>query len=369
MADPPCGAHISGVAFEGAAMAPWSREASSLNRHPFLLFVALYLVIGAAAAIASLILPDILRHAVHDLTGGRGLGAVAGMARRGLEGAESAPSEPGIMWAVASVAMVSAGVLALPVAWLYTITRQKRGYRQSVVHSLILLPVIIAGVVVMVKYSLALAFSLAGIVAAVRFRTTLEDSKDAVFVFVATGIGLASGVDLSLALSLGIVFNLVSLLLFRSDFGRTPARLEGEMAEERMRRAVSLANRTSQFVARLDREILEEMAPEQLEALADRAWKRRAAAAPAEPEAEAEGGTFENVLTVRTDGRTEAREAVDKVLHSLAKRWQFERGESAPDGGQVLEYALKLKKSTQPTAFLDALRALSGTGVREATLR
>ena len=351
-------------------MPPWtSRLASWLNRRPFRLFLLLYVVIAAAAALASLLLPDVLRRAVHDLTGGRGLGAVAGMARRGLEGAEAAPNDADIMWAVAMVAMVCAGVLSLPLAWLYTITRQKRGYRQSVVHSLILLPVIVAGVVVMVKYSLALAFSLAGIVAAVRFRTTLEDSKDAVFVFIATGIGLASGVELSVAVLLGIVFNFVTLLLFRSDFGRTPARLEGEMAEERLRRAVSLANRTSQFVARLDREILEEMAPEQLEALADRAWKRRAAAEPPRPEPEGGGGTFDNALTVQTDGGTQAREAVDRVLHELAKRWQFERGASSPNGGQVLEYALKLKKGTQPTAFLDALRALSGAGVREVTLK
>jgi hypothetical protein len=189
-----------------------------------------------------------------------------------------------------------------------------------------------------------------------------------VFVFIATGIGLASGVELSVAVLLGIVFNFVTILLFHSDFGRTPARLEGEMAEERMRRAVLLANRTSQFVARLDREILEEMAPEQLEALADRAWKRRAEAEPPRPEPES-GGKFDNALTVQTDGGTQAREAVDRVLHELAKRWQFERGASTPEGGQVLEYALKLKKSTQPTAFLDALRALSGAGVRDVTLK
>ena len=345
-----------------------SRVVATLNRRPFLLFLILYGSIAVAAALLSFVLPGVLQRAVHELTGGRGLGAVGGMARRGLEAAGGDEREPGIMWAVASVAMTSAGVLALPLAWLYTITRQKRGYRQSVVHSLILLPVVVAGIAVMVKYSLELAFSLAGIVAAVRFRTTLEDQKDAVFVFVATAIGLASGVELSVAFTLGVVFNFAALLLFQSDFGRTPARLEGEMAEERFKRAVSMANRTSQFVARLDREILEEMAPQQLEALADRAWKRRAEAEPIQPEAEG-GGKFENTLTVHTDGGTAAREAVDNVLHGLAKRWQFERGEPAPDGGQILEYALKLKKSTQPTAFLDELRALSNSGVREVTLK
>jgi hypothetical protein len=344
-----------------------SRVASSLNRRPILLFVILYVAIGVAAMVADFFLPQVLRQAVHELTGGRGLGAVGGIARHGLESGE-AVSPQAAMWAMASVAMTCAGVLSLPLSWLYTITRQKRGYRQSVVHTLILLPVVVSGVVVMVKYSLELAFSLAGIVAAVRFRTTLEDSKDATFIFVATGVGLASGVELSVALTLGIVFNFVTLLLFESDFGRTPARLEGEMAEERMKRAVSLANRTSQFVARLDREILEEMAPEQLEAIADRAWKRRAEAAPAPPAAEGEG-KFESVLVVHTDGGTAAREAVDRVLHDMAKRWQFERGVSDPDGGQTLEYAVKLKKSTRPTAFLDALRALNEVGVREVSLK
>jgi len=344
------------------------RVVSLLNRRPFLLFVVLYATIAVVAILAYLALPNALRQAVHELTGGRGLGAVGGISRHGLEAATAAPAEPTLMWAMASVAMVCAGVLSLPLAWLYTITRQKRGYSQSVVHSLILLPVVVAGVVVLVKFSLELAFSLAGIVAAVRFRTTLDDSKDAVFVFVATGIGLASGVELSVAFTLGIVFNFVTLLLFQSDFGRTPARLEGEMAKERMRRAVSMANRTSQFVARLDREILEEMAPEQLEALADRAWKRRVEAEPAAPEPEG-GGKFESVLTVHTDGGNQAREAVDNVLHDLAKRWQFEHATPEPDGGQVLEYAVKLKKSTQPTAFLDALRALTGAGIREVTLR
>jgi len=342
-------------------VAPWtSRAGSWLARHPFLLFLGLYAAIAAATALATLALPETLRQAVAALTGGAGLG---GIDRRG---AEVATAQAAPMWAIGAVAMVSAGVLGLPVAWLYTITRQKRGYRQSLVHSLILLPVIVAGVVVLVKFSLALAFSLAGIVAAVRFRHTLEDSKDAVFVFAATGIGLASGVELTAAAALSFVFNLTTLLLFRSDFGRTPGRLEGEMAVARMRRALAIANRTSQFVARLDHEILEELAPEQLEALADRAWKRRA---EAEPEAEVdEGLTYGAVLTVHTDGGAPARECVERVMHRLAKRWHFQNAASEGDGGQVLEYAVKLKKSTQPTAFLDAVREHAAEGVREARL-
>jgi uncharacterized membrane protein YhiD involved in acid resistance len=342
-------------------MAQWvSRTASWLERRPFTLFMVLYAAIAAVAALASLVLPVPLHAAVHYLTGGRGLGGID----RG--GGEIGAAPPELLWAIGPVAMLSAGMLVLPLAWLYTITRQKRGYRQSMVHSLILLPVIVAGVVVLVKFSLALAFSVAGIVAAVRFRHTLEDSKDAVYIFAATGIGLASGVELAAAAALSLVFNLVTLLLFRSDFGRTPGRLEGEMADERMRRALALANRTSQFVARLDREVLEDMAPEQLEALADRAWRRRQEVAPGV--ADQEEVRFDAVLTVRTDGAGSAREAVEAVLERLAKRWRFRRGQPGAEGEQALEYAIKLKKSVAPTTLLDAVRAEVAAGVRAVEL-
>ena len=75
-----------------------------------------------------------------------------------------------------AVAMLASIALSLPVAWVYLLTRAKRGYQQSVVQLLIILPLVVSGIVLLVKYSITLAFSLAGIVAAVRFRNTLDDS-------------------------------------------------------------------------------------------------------------------------------------------------------------------------------------------------
>ena len=347
-------------------MPQWiSRITSLLARRPLLLLVTLYVAIGAIAALASVALPAPLERAVEALTGGRGLGVFEPNSFG--RGASRVPPPEAPMWAIATLAMFGAGLLALPVAWLYTITRQKRGYRQSVVQSLILLPVVVAGVVVLVKFSLALAFSLAGIVAAVRFRNTLEDSKDAVYIFVATGVGLAAGVELTVALALSLVFNLVTVLLFEFDFGRTPARLEGDMAQATLRRALATANRTSQFVARLDREVLEQLAPEQLEALADRAWRRRKDAEP--DTGEDEGPRHDAVLRVRTDGSTRSHEAVETALVRHAKSWHLERSETAAEGGQVLEYVLKLRKSVQPTSFLDAVRGEGTKGVLDAELK
>lgn len=142
------------------------------------------------------------------------------------------------------------------------------------------------------------------------------------------------------------------------------------MAQERMRRALELANRTGQFVSRVDHEILEEMAPEQLEALADRAWRRRIDAERASREEEDEQGPLlDRVLTVFTDGGGQAPGAVEGVLHRLAKHWHFEHATPAEGGGQVLEYTLKLKKSTSPSALLDAVRATGAPGLGQVQLK
>src|SRR5215813_2959426 len=148
-----------------------------------------------------------------------------------------------------AAAMISAGLLALPVAWIYTLTRARRGYQQSVVQMLVILPVVVAGIVVLVKYSVALAFSLGGIAAAVRFRNSLDDSKDAVHIFLMMGLGIATAVDLPVAAVISVVFNAVIVLLWMADFGRTPIALDGKLAERRLQRAKELA-RTGTFVAR-----------------------------------------------------------------------------------------------------------------------
>jgi hypothetical protein len=263
----------------------------------------------------------------------------------------------------ATVAMVVAGLFALPVAWVYILIRRKKGYRQSLVHSLVMLPVVVAGVVVLVKNSLALAFSLAGIVAAVRFRNTLEDSKDAVYIFVATGIGLAAGVDLSVAVALSVIFNLVAVALWYSDLGRASASLEGAAARRRLRQALAHANRPSGLVQRLDDEVLEAMSAEQLDALAQRAWRRRRHASEEEVE------RFDALLLIRATDVDGARRAMERLLTERAKRWAFAGVVHEADGTHLLEYGVQLKKNTASAEFVAALQAEGGSAVTEVELR
>ena len=46
-----------------------------------------------------------------------------------------------------AMAMLGSVLLSLPVAWVYLVTRAKRGYQQSVVQLLIVLPAVVSGVV------------------------------------------------------------------------------------------------------------------------------------------------------------------------------------------------------------------------------
>lgn len=263
--------------------------------------------------------------------------------------AETTPLDEVDLAGTVAVAMLAAVLLSLPVAWVYLLTRAKRGYQQSVVQLLIVLPTVVAGIVLLVKYSLALAFSLAGIVAAVRFRNTLDDSKDAVYVFLATAIGLSSAVNLPVAAVISIGFNTVVLVLYYTDFGSAPVELDGRIAEQRLRRARQLA-RTGTFVARIDDEVFRNMTREQLEGVAQRAWKRAQAADDAsEP-------TEEVRVKVQTRDLVSMRRAVEPRLTENVKTWRIGAINDA-DGVQTAEYHVQLKKKATPDDLLALLRA------------
>jgi len=103
------------------------------------------------------------------------------------------------------IAMIGATLLMLPIRWVYMSIGLTQNYNHAVAASLIILPIIVTGIVVIVQFSLALAFSLAGIVAGVRYRTTLKNTSDALFVFVAIGVGLAAGTS---SLAIGLVMSM-----------------------------------------------------------------------------------------------------------------------------------------------------------------
>lgn len=119
-----------------------------------------------------------------------------------------------------TIAITGAVLTILPVSWTYMSIRKRSDYDQSLVETIMILPIAVTSLVTMVHNSLALAFSLGGIVAVVRFRNTLKSTGDALYILVAIGIGLAAGVGaMEIAIVMSVAFNYCFLILWISDYG------------------------------------------------------------------------------------------------------------------------------------------------------
>ncbi|HEY7481106.1 MAG TPA: DUF4956 domain-containing protein [Gemmatimonadales bacterium] len=225
-------------------------------------------------------------------------------------------------WLDALLQMIAAFLLVLPLAFVYVRTRTRVKFDHSLVQTVIVLPIVVTAILVVVRDSLALAFSLAGIVAAVRFRNNLKESGDAVYIFGSIGIGFASGIHaISVAAVLSIVFVIVELALWKFDF-------------------------SAEFERTFARLCLPSGAD-----LADLPNLREKSSTPM-PAADGADGDRTAVLRIYVDKVETARPAIEAVLARDAKRWTLER---IGDGGQdppLLTYRVRARKSVG----LDELR-------------
>lgn len=111
-------------------------------------------------------------------------------------------------------AMCCTLLLMLPVSWVYRAIHTDSVYDHSIDTTTLVLPAVVAGIVTVVQHSLALAFSLAGIAAGVRFRRALSDTFDTLFILASIGVGIAAGVkSIEIAVVLTVFFNYASLLV------------------------------------------------------------------------------------------------------------------------------------------------------------
>jgi len=91
---------------------------------------------------------------------------------------------------------------------------------QSLLETILILPIAVTGIVLIVHNSLAMAFSLAGVVAGVRYRYALKSTADSLFIFMAVGVGLSSGVGMLLvAAVMSAIFNYTFLILWELNYG------------------------------------------------------------------------------------------------------------------------------------------------------
>jgi hypothetical protein len=218
-------------------------------------------------------------------------------------------------------------LLVVPVAWVYMLTKRFR-YDPALVASVIILPIVVAGTAFVVRNSLALAFSLAGIVAAVRFRNTLKDPRDAVYIFLVIACGLSAGVQaLDVALAISIAFNFVVLTVWKfnvgsiysGSFGRTGVLSVGDPA-------LLVAEEPAQ----------------------QRAVRRRMLQYDGDMRTD-------GVLLVHSSEPDLARNTVQEALSDMARDWRL--ADVVPRGGDMhtLEYLVRLKKGLTPADLVGAL--------------
>jgi flagellar hook-basal body complex protein FliE len=273
-----------------------------------------------------------------------------------LTDALSAPSSSGtfglasLVGVALTTALILFGalVLMLPVTWVYMSARPSGGqHNQNVVQTLIILPLVVAGIVFMVQNSLALAFSLAGVVGAVRFRTTLRDSRDLVYIFLSIVVGFAAGVQsLAVGAVVSIIFNFVLVVTWRYDYGRNMLMPTASAQWSRPLQALASPTGDHQIP---DRDLLLSLTPERANALAER-FGRVSSAMGKKKKAR-----FNAVLTITTDNVAEAQKQVEEVLERMTKRWDLDEVVTNVGKPSEIYYLTRLKKSIPKDVLLTAI--------------
>lgn len=285
----------------------------------------------------------------------------------GVEAAQ--PRDPVETGIETITAIIGALLVLAPVAWVYMLTKQEKGYDESVVHTVLILPVPVTGLVIVVVNSLALAFALAGIVAAVRFRNTLDDTKDAVYIFLAIGTALAAGAQaLGIAFVTSVLFNYLVLFMWRRKIGniyadaikgRTPKmRLGDVLAGVGSTPGAGLGNLTigdpSQLAA---------LTPNTLGEIAERKARLH------EHLQSAGKKKFNGLLVVLAKANEQCLDAIDRILKQFAERHKLAEVEPTANGNSALEYLIALPKDTTPSQFVSLLRTRAQEHVIAAEYR
>lgn len=222
-------------------------------------------------------------------------------------------------------------LFTLPVVWVYRWTRTRKKYDQAFAQTLLVVPIAIALVVFLVKDSIALAFSIAGIVAAVRFRTSLNETMDAIYMFIVIGIGLAAGIQYgSVAVLASVTFNAVVLVVWRMNWGAEPVVLDGF-------RLVHSDNGRSMI-------------------------------GTGDPRTDKKPKPFNARLRVFTSRVGSAQHATEANLPTYASRWQLARVVEREGDASIVEFDVRLKKKANPDAFTAALESITMGHIQKVEL-
>ena len=130
----------------------------------------------------------------------------------------SKPGAAGLLSAITTVGIAFA--LAQIISGVYIYTFRGLSYSRSFVQGIPLGAVITSMLMLAIGDSIAAGIGLAGGLSIVRFRTTMRDPRDMMFVFAGLGVGIACGLGaFPAALAGTLSFAAAALLLFGISYG------------------------------------------------------------------------------------------------------------------------------------------------------
>ncbi|MDZ7344955.1 MAG: DUF4956 domain-containing protein [candidate division KSB1 bacterium] len=251
-------------------------------------------------------------------------------------------------------------IFILPIGWVYTLTKEEEDFDPSLVQTIVVLAMVVTGVMVVVGSDLARAFGLAGVVAAVRFRNTLKDTKDAIYVFIAVAIGMGCGYGVyPIAVFLSVIMSLTMFLLWKYQFGSSLRKValttnEGKTGKGQPKALQKIyAQGSAEAYQRIEHDLQRQIRlMQQAEFFADKNGKKANAG-----------------LIIESSDARRAQKQIDNVLASFGGRWQLTNVTTNAPGKLTLEYVGRLPKETTAAALIDALQENGTTTITDIEFR
>lgn len=240
-------------------------------------------------------------------------------------------------------------LFSLPIAIVYRITKEGGRFDPSLGQTIVLLSMVVTAVMVVISGDLARAFGLAGVVAAVRFRNTLDDAKDAVYVFLAIAIGMACGSRaFSTAVWTSLVMTTTLYLMWNYHFGQLPGRIvsspEGgrkakKQGKEKKEKKEKKKKKKAQ--ARLDGIVEQQYRLIQLAAMAREPGEKKA----------------NSGLIIDSGDLARAQIHAESVLAAAGGKWRLANVTAREAGSGTLEFVGRIGKTDSSSELLKRLLA------------